>query len=70
MYDEPPSSNVSVIFNLLRYSQACDSARCDFSVQRMQRRALRPDDIAIDIKFCGRGLHSSTFQLTRSRFGF
>ena len=32
---------------------ACDSARCDFSVQRMQRRALRPDDIAIDIKFCG-----------------
>jgi uncharacterized zinc-type alcohol dehydrogenase-like protein len=22
-------------------------------VQRLQRRALRPDDIAIDIKFCG-----------------
>lgn len=32
---------------------ACDSARCDFSVRRMQRRAPRADDVVIDMKYCG-----------------
>ena len=32
---------------------ACDSGKCDFRVQRMQRRAMRPDDVVIDMKYCG-----------------
>ena len=32
---------------------ACDSGKCDFSVQRMQRRSMRPDDVVIDMKYCG-----------------
>lgn len=32
---------------------ACDSSACDFSVQKLQRRAKRPDDVVIDMKYCG-----------------
>ena len=32
---------------------ACDDAGCDFKPTRMQRRALGPNDVLIDMKYCG-----------------
>jgi threonine dehydrogenase-like Zn-dependent dehydrogenase len=37
----------------LKNHRACTDEKCDFKPLKLQRRALKPNDVLIDMKFCG-----------------